>query len=387
MKKETYYFEIKDLITQFVAAFNDVVIRRYNNDRAVEDRIHVSFLYSPKTRTLNDLVNQAQHIILPVISVFPTGFTRDPSRVFNKLNGPMYPSLRHKDSYENTLQPVPVNISVGMSIITRVQHDLDQILSNWIPYCDPYIVLSWKMPYTDLELRSHVMWNGSVSINDPKELQHTQPYRWVAETQFIIEGWLFKKPENPAGIIYKIDTDFTAVKDIFQNYDIMSDFESDITTDSFTISARPTITEVSPFLYLPTSGPTKFKILGNMYDYVTNVYVSGTEDVFENTALFYPTSSNPALSANYPPFSGIEILEWSLINNNQIEFIMPSAVSAGKIDIIVLNEAGYGILTQDTYNKIDWDFNPYPEASSGYSIYTPYQPPWINGIDVVYLGS
>ena len=385
MKKETYYFEIKDLITQFVAAFNDVIIRRYNNEREVEDRLHVNFVYAPKNRVLADIINKAQHIKLPVISVFPTGFARDPSRVFNKIEGPMYPSLIHKDSYEKTLQPVPVNISVGMSIITRFQHDMDQILSNWIPYCDPYIVLSWKMPYTNLELRSHVMWSGNVSISDPKELQHTQPYRWVSDTQFTIEGWLFKKPENPAGIIYKIDTDFTAVSDIFQNYDIMSAFESDITTDSFTISARPTITEVSPFLYFPPTGPNKFNIFGNMYDYVTNVYVSGSDGVFGNMSTFNPAATNAAISALYPPFSGVEVTDWTLLNNNHIEFNMPSAIGSGKIDVIVFNDAGYGILTQDTYNKIDWNFNPYPESSSGHSTYVPYQPPWIDGIDVELL--
>ena len=30
MKESPFYFEIKDIMTQFVAAFNDIVIKRHN---------------------------------------------------------------------------------------------------------------------------------------------------------------------------------------------------------------------------------------------------------------------------------------------------------------------------------------------------------------------
>ena len=50
MKKSPYYFEIKDILTQFVTAFDDIVIKRYNIDRSIEDRISVRYVYSPKQR-------------------------------------------------------------------------------------------------------------------------------------------------------------------------------------------------------------------------------------------------------------------------------------------------------------------------------------------------
>ena len=39
MKKYTYNFEVKDLLTQFVAAFDDTVIKRYNKDKEAEQEI------------------------------------------------------------------------------------------------------------------------------------------------------------------------------------------------------------------------------------------------------------------------------------------------------------------------------------------------------------
>ena len=42
MNKQPYYFEIKDLITQFISAFDDVVISRYNKSRVIQDKIEES---------------------------------------------------------------------------------------------------------------------------------------------------------------------------------------------------------------------------------------------------------------------------------------------------------------------------------------------------------
>jgi len=56
-------------MTQFIAAFNDVTISRYNKDREVQDKINVRYVYSPKDRVLHDLVNKSQHLKLPVVAV------------------------------------------------------------------------------------------------------------------------------------------------------------------------------------------------------------------------------------------------------------------------------------------------------------------------------
>ena len=42
--------------------------------------------------------------------------------------------------------PVPVNLEVSMSILARYMEDVDQIISNFAPYNNPYIILSWPVP-------------------------------------------------------------------------------------------------------------------------------------------------------------------------------------------------------------------------------------------------
>jgi len=203
------------MMTQFVAAFNDIVINRYNKDKSIADQIKVRFLYAPKERVMHDLVNKAQHITLPAVAVNISSIARDESRVFNKILG-VYDNPNKTLESNYLPAPVPVNIEVAMSILTRFQTDMDQLVSNFVPYANPYIVLSWPVPsgiISDLrEIRSEVLWNGSISMDYPIELQSSQPTRVTGDTSFTIKGWLFPyNPDTTTKNIYYINTNVTAV--------------------------------------------------------------------------------------------------------------------------------------------------------------------------------
>lgn len=217
MNKQPYHFEIKDVVTQFIAAFDDVVINRYNKQRQVQDRIEVRYLYAPKERVLHDIVNKAKHIQIPAISVSIGSVERVTDRVFNKITGSYGSPANIDDSVSKFLpSPVPIDIGINMSIITRYQTDMDQILSNFIPYSNPYVVISWKIPsdFTSRteEIRSQVLWSGSVNVQYPQDLTASSPYRVTADTTFTIKGWLFSDNSHPDGSrIYYIDSNFTPV--------------------------------------------------------------------------------------------------------------------------------------------------------------------------------
>ena len=86
MKDYTYFFELKNLLTQFLAAFDDVTIKRYNKDRIPEEVIDVRYVLAPKQRVMYDIVKKAQNLTLPVVAVNVTSIIRDNERVFNKIN-------------------------------------------------------------------------------------------------------------------------------------------------------------------------------------------------------------------------------------------------------------------------------------------------------------
>jgi len=223
MKGDPFYFEIKDVLTQFIAAFDDVVISRYNKERVIKDKIQVRYVYAPKQRVIHDLINKAKHITLPVIAINVTSIKRDPKRVFNKLTG-SYVSRVQLGTLEGDLahedfirQPVPIDINISMSILTKFQSDMDQILSNFIPYANPYIIISWKVPIehatVEQEIRSEVMWDENMSMTYPTD-PGSDSYRVAADTTFTIKGWLFQKHARPVNTIFTVDSRFTTLSSV-----------------------------------------------------------------------------------------------------------------------------------------------------------------------------
>jgi len=229
VKNQTFHFEIKDLLTQFVAAFDDIILKRFDNNRITNQTVQVRYVYAPKQRVIYDLVNKAQNLTVPVIAININSISRDETRVFNKLAG-FYVSRGISEVDTKLISqfyrtPVPVNIQINMSILTKFQTDMDQIVSNFVPYSNPYIILSWKVPKDILgssvpqEIRSEVLWDGGITLSYPTDINANEKYRVVGDTAFTIKGWLFPYASNPAGNIYSINANF-------YNSRIVTDYQS-----------------------------------------------------------------------------------------------------------------------------------------------------------------
>ena len=395
MNSQTFHWEIRTILGQFEQAFNDIVINRYNKDREEKDKVHVNFRYSPKTRTLHEIVQKNQHFKMPVASVSVGSIQRDVKRVFNKHDGSSWSDTQSvaTSAWAHLLQPVPVNVTVNMSIVARFQADIDQILTNFIPYCNPYIVVSWKwpdiIPFADFEIRSTIKWSEDVQFEYPIDIVNTAPYRVIANTTFVLESWMFKNMPELGKPIYVIDTSFSSMTAI-EEFDVMKNYENDDNTDYNTdytvISARPQFTNAIPST---TYSDQKIDLYGDMFDHTNSVYVS------TNDWTMFDTTSSSVLSAGliwsdpmsgtrfvsaFPAFSGIEIPDthWNIISNNVITFTSLATLS-GFYDIIALNSAGYGILSQDCTRPIS---NPYAVGSVEYGDYVEPQLACISGIEV-----
>jgi hypothetical protein len=360
-----------------MSAMDDIIVKRYNHDRVPEDQIKVRFVYAPKQRVLLDLLDKAQNIQLPVIAVSNGGITRDPNRVFNKIEGSYIPSSDPRFA-KPQLQPVPIDLTINLSILTRYQQDYDQIITNFLPYFDPYIIISWRTPNRpDQEIRSQVIWSGSVATEYPTDLNATQVARVQGTTSFTFKGWLFKAaPGKDTGRIFTITTDFSTEPGIHTKYSL--DQLDPLQTDRVVLSGQPQPRAVNPY-YASISASNTFALYGKSFFNITNVYLSGNTN-FNNT-FFNPFSAVPRLSALYPGFSGIELPADTYLsnNNNVLTFTMPSAINAGKVDVILQNEAGYGSLTQYAYRNV---YNPYLPSMPEYDTFVNYQPPFLSGIDI-----
>jgi hypothetical protein len=368
MQNKTYHFEIHDLLTQFVAAMDDVVISRFNKQREEKERIKVRYIHAPKERVLYDLVNKAQNITLPVISVNITSIQRDETRVFNKIDGFFEPISRNTQNRltARISMPVPVNLSVAVSIIANYQTDLEQILSNFVPYSNPYIIISWKTPtefqlQNTEEIRSEVLWDGTISLEYPTELESGTKARFAANTNFTIKGWIFPAVMDELyKNIYFVDSNFRLTDKFNLNYDSYSTDLSAVNglteTETVSISGSPLLTNI----YInKENGPMElsgshtlvgsrntFIILGQNFQYTTGILISSNSNSFYTnlTSLSYDY---------YPTVNGFVLPKenYKVMNKNAIHITLPSFNKNAKINFVVLNPVGW----KDT-NSINTNF-------------------------------
>ena len=89
-----------------------------------------------------------------------------------------------------------------------------------------------------------------------------------------------------------------------------------------------------------------FNVYGKSFMQLQAVYLSGVP--LSGTTFYNPFSAIPKLSAVYPSFTAYKLLSSNYSTNfdNTLTINVPPPVSAGYIDVIAQNPAGYGKLTQ-----------------------------------------
>ncbi len=362
MKNYTYNFEVKDLLTQFVAAFDDTVVKRYDKNNNTRQEVAVRYVFAPKQRIMYDIVNKAQNIELPVVAIDLAGISYDTDRVFNKLDN--FENYRNSNSSSSIRTPTPVNLTVNMSILCRYMQDMEQIISNFVPYSDPYIILAWKEPVSsdvsnNIEIRSEVLWDQNITLNTPTETTYSDKFRIVADTSFTIKGWLFRSKNEKSSPIYFIENNFINVRPDFNfNQGLSSlDYETFFANmsstvgdvETITLSGIPDITNV----YFNTSG--SLLPLDNPTTIVTNTSAGGRSytlygNNYDRTE-FVMLSSNSAITTGFTAvnttYTGevsgyiLPASQWNVLNNQILNIMIPALTASGRFDVIVKTPAGW----------------------------------------------
>lgn len=345
------------MLALFVAAFDDCFLYRYTKDRVSKEKISVRYEHGPKERTLLSLVDKAQTLTLPVVTIDQQSLARDPARVRNK-DQYMYRPHSSDKNVARIPMPIPVNLGVNVSIICQFKEDLDQIVSNFVPYMNPYLEVSWKVPpefgmdFVD-EVRLEIEWDGTVNYETPKIVTNDVQWRIIGNTSFTIKGFLYKSDVNPQATIYTVRSDFHSVN-LLERNPVYEDFNSlsansSNETDVILISAFPEITNY----YYNLSGSTipalstvtvfsynnnSFILYGKRFGYNNNFYLSsGTSNFYNNFELIS--------TIKYPLISGYRLQdsEFQVYNDNiaVINLSANSLLSAGNFTIVTSNEAGW----------------------------------------------
>jgi len=380
VKNRAFSWEIHDIIAQFMAAFDDVVIGRYNRQREERDRIEVGYVYQPKRRVVHDLQNRAQNLKLPMVAVTIGGISRNSNRSFNKIEGFTYPGTRTPNANTATSpripSPVPIDITINMSIIASYQTDIDQIISNFAAYANPYITITWEVPDdvglpASMPINSKVEWSGNINLEYNNDINYSNRSVITADTTFTVEGWLFKEAVDPLDNIFKITRNFYSNQNLsagnFITYDDYFTLSgADPVFDSVTLSAMPEITNVyysissaNDSINLDNKG--EYILQPSIYDGSIILYGKRFDDLEYVLLSSYETIYNPLTTLTgfeyFPDVNGsvLPLSSYRVITDNVIEIILP-AISAGSFDIITTTAAGWST----TYDTMSGNFIKQP---------------------------
>jgi len=341
------------------------VIKRFNRAGAPEQEVEVRYVFAPKQRIMHDVVNKAQNLQLPVVAVNLTSVSYDTDRVFNKLHN--FDNASGVNSASSIRTPTPVNLTVNMSILCRYMQDMEQILSNFIPYADPYIVLAWKEPVSDaldsdvIEIRTEVLWDQTINLNTPTETTYSDKFRIIADTSFTIKGWLFRNQNETSNPIYFIENNFINTSPTYSFNQALTSLEYEAFFDSLSadagydidtisLSGIPEITNVyfnTSASLLEVNGPVT--VTSGAYTYNTNSYtLLGSH---YNETEFVLLSSNSTLTTGFTSLSTtytgtvsgylLPAANWTVLSDEVINITLPLLLDSGKFDIIIKNPAGW----------------------------------------------
>ncbi len=351
MKKYSYFRENLNMLTQFVAAFDDCFVYRYTSDYTQKEKINVKYVVGPKQRVLHDIVNQNKNITLPAISIEQTNIRRDPDRIQNK-DQHFYRTHVLDDAISKIPQPIPVQIELKVSIIARYKEDIDQIVSNFVPWCNPYFIISWKVPDEfqidfDDEIRSEVFWSGNVDFENPINITKDDKYRIIGNTGFTIKGWLFPATQTSVAPIYVVNTTFNSVSsetDIL-NYDSYNWLSGiNYNTDLITVSAIPEVTNSflngNPYfasLSVDSGNDNLFTFYGKRFDFNNSWYLSSNQVIPNLTFEEIHTALSPVISGYKVPTDII-----TTFNDNVATISLSSEyLSSGDFTFVTANSAGW----------------------------------------------
>lgn len=364
-----YNFEIRTLLTHFSSTLNDVKIKRFDGKKFEKEVIKVPLTYAPKSHILNDIIGLTDTIRFPIMAVEITSQSRDNERIKNKIDDIVYKNI---DGTFVNAKAIPWNIDLQMTILTKFQEDMDQIVQNFATFFNPYIVISWQEPKSGRELRTEILWKGDVSLDYPgKEQGPDKPaYRITATTNFTLKGYIFSTNSKNDSPICLINTDYHFSDKFYCDYsELLTSFSSG-TTESYSITGRPLVRYVSPYFIVEGRTPN-IKIDGYSFGSVNAVFLSGSN---EN---MYPLTTYRPFSA-LSEFMGYPV-ETFKKTDNSITFNLPPASADGFLDIILVNSCGYGKLTEDS-NRCNRVENPYPTTSPEHYSWTVSQFPYMNGL-------
>lgn len=215
---EYFYHEIlRKTIIGFGTLFNNIEIQQTNNQGEVTSVLRVPFAYGPTQKFLARVeqqpnLNTPVQITLPRMSFEFTGLTYDATRKLTTTQTFLSKSLTNSTDIRKTYMPVPYNMDFELSIMTKLNDDMLQIVEQILPYFQPSYTLTVNLIDSIGEKRDIPIILNNISMEDDYEGDYSTRRALIYTLNFTAKIYLFGPVSSGVSkdIIQKISIGFVS---------------------------------------------------------------------------------------------------------------------------------------------------------------------------------
>jgi hypothetical protein len=235
---EYFYHEIlRKTVIGFGTLFNNIEIRQTNNQKEVVSVLKVPLAYGPIQKFLARVeqqpnLNTPVQITLPRMSFEFTGLSYDATRKLTTTQTFLSKSVTDGTDIRKTYMPVPYNMDFELSIMTKLNDDMLQIIEQILPYFQPSYTLTINLIDSIGEKRDIPIVLDNITMEDDYEGDYTTRRALIYTLKFTAKIYLFGPVSSGVSkdIIQKVSLGF-----------VSGDTQS--TTRDLTYSTTPTATK------------------------------------------------------------------------------------------------------------------------------------------------
>ncbi len=213
---EYFYNEIfRSVIIGFGSLFNGIEIKHKDASEDVYSVIKVPLAYGPTQKFLARLeqerdLNKPIQITLPRMSFEFTDLQYDPSRKATQTQA-FYVVTDNGEKVKKVFMPVPYNMTIELSIMTKLNDDMLQIVEQILPYFQPAYTLPIKFLGELKEVQNVPVQLESISMEDDYEGNFDTRRSLVYTIRFTAKTMLYGPVSDVTGdVIKKVQVGYIA---------------------------------------------------------------------------------------------------------------------------------------------------------------------------------
>ena len=215
MLGQYFYHEIlRKTVIGFGTLFNGIEIRHDADDGASVSRMKVPLAYGPMQKFLAKIEQQPTlkgrpAITLPRMSFEMTTINYDSSRKASITQTFRSYNTGNLNNVKKVFMPVPYNIGFTLSIATKLNDDMLQIMEQILPYFQPGLNITLNLVSSINEKRDIPIILETINMSDDYEGSFDNRRAMITTLQFTAKIYLFGAvADNPDALIKRVNVDY-----------------------------------------------------------------------------------------------------------------------------------------------------------------------------------